>query len=63
MSKNAVELSYKTILVKMQQLINFKWAIHKKLTQQQYLQCLSNANLFTHFSYGYLIKIGLHQGN
>ena len=31
MSTNAVELSYKTTLVELQQFINFKWVIHKKL--------------------------------
>ena len=34
MSTNADELTYKTILVELQQLINFKRAIHKKLMQQ-----------------------------
>ena len=55
-------LTYKTILVELQQLIDFKWAMHKKLVgATTYLECLSNANLFTHFSYGYLIN--LPQGN
>ena len=31
---DAVKLTYKTILVELQQLINFKCAIHKKLRQQ-----------------------------
>ena len=34
MSTNVIALTYKTILVELQQLINFKWAIQKKLTQQ-----------------------------
>ena len=37
--------------------VNLKWVIHKKVDATSNLGCLSNANLFTHFSYGYLINI------